>query len=682
MPLLDRVLTQTRPPWVRGVILALFGIVARLPSLQGELVWDDVSLVRDNPFVKSPLLFLETFRHYLTLDGSSAHYRPIQNISYFFDYLIWNADPFGYHLSNLLWHGGAGILLYFLLLRLLGPFRQCFADKPALLSNVAFFIALFWVVHPVHSAAVDYISGRADSLAFVFACGAWLIYFKARSVAARGARFSLNGIAAMLALASLCARETGCVWMLLFLCHLFFFDREASRRFKMIVAAVCLCLVAVYAGLRQLPAEVLLARPGDQLPVSERASLMLRALGDYSRLMVYPANLHIERSVRASADEPGAFLLIFGAVTAAILAYGASRKGKARSIRLLGLAWFILGYLPVSNLFPLNATVAEHWLYLPSVGLLIFVAGLVLEWPRRHPAFLAGIGVIALFALSGRSFIRSGDWLDSTTLYRRSLAEGAAKTRVMLNLAQTYAGQKEFAKAEALLRLLVESNPNYAMAQNALGHLLLQRGKTDQAQRIFSQAADQSTPAATDQPRTWIAALNLAYIKYSRKELPAALAILEKARADYPGTWRLIGLESEILRGNGQGEKALALVQQFRKANWWHCPAAIEAGRIHLEQHRFAQAEKELRHATWLDIHDAESLNLLAALRITQNQLEAACEIQRRAVRRQPEQPQQYFLLSDILKKLGRHDEAHAALARFHSLQALAKTHSKLSAPN
>src|ERR1041385_8485771 len=190
MSFLHRILERTRPHWVRCLFLVFLGIAVRFPALSGELVWDDASLVRDNPLIKSPLLFGETFRHHLALDGSSPHYRPIQNISYFFDYLIWNADPFGYHLSNLAWHIGSGVLLYFLLLRLLRPFRDRFAEH--LISGAAFFVALFWTIHPVHSAAVDYISGRADSLAFFFACASWLVYAKARSVASRLHRYALN----------------------------------------------------------------------------------------------------------------------------------------------------------------------------------------------------------------------------------------------------------------------------------------------------------------------------------------------------------------------------------------------------------------------------------------------------------------------------------------------------------
>ena len=650
--------------------------MVHLPALQGQLVWDDDYLAHDNPFIKSPLLALEAFRHYLFLDSYSPHYRPVQNLSFMADYYFWNTDPAGFHLTNILLHVGSGLLLYRLLTLLFG-WGGGIWTRTGLGSNLtaslsAFLIAALWIAHPVHSAAVDYISGRADSLAFFFACAGWLVYAKARSVAARPARYALAVGAAVLALIALCSRETGCVWILLFLLHLFVFDRKESWRVKASIAAICLGLVAVYAGFRQLPSEHLLPSGSASLPLAERVTLMTRALGDYARLMIFPSNLHVERSVRMSPDDGGGPLLFYGIVAAAAFAYGTFRKGKAQRIRALGAAWFILAFLPISNLFALNATVAEHWLYLPSVGLLIFVAGAWLELPARPHLVWAAAGCIALIGLSARSFVRSGDWVNSETFYSRSLAAGASKTRFVLNLAQTYAGRKDYVRAESLLRTLVETNPQYAMGRNALAHLFLEEGKTGEAEQLFATTSQAKT-ARSDQPRDWIAAFNLAYMKYSGNNAPAALAILQKAEADFPGTWRLISLESEILRATGESERALGLVGKFRDTNWWHCAAAIEMGRIYFEQRRYAEAETVLRRASWLDIHDAESLNLIAALNLKQNRLAAACDAQRTAVRRQPDQPRQYFLLADILQKMGRSDEAHAALMEVRQLQALAK---------
>jgi len=122
---------------------------------------------------------------------------------------------------------------------------------------------------------------------------------------------------------------------------------------------------------------------------------MLRSLGDYARLMIFPANLHMERTVVSPAaffNEKARwqaidleYLSIAGLLTLGAFCFGALRQGNGHRLRIFGVAWFFLAYLPISNLVELNATVAEHWLYLPSVGFLIFASGCVLALPLRAP---------------------------------------------------------------------------------------------------------------------------------------------------------------------------------------------------------------------------------------------------------------------------------------------------------
>ena len=97
-------------PWLRYLVLVLFGVAARAPALSGELLWDDIHLIAENPFIRSPLLILETFRHHLFPDSLGGHYRPVQTVSYIFDFLIWNGDTYGFHLSSVLWHVAGGCL--------------------------------------------------------------------------------------------------------------------------------------------------------------------------------------------------------------------------------------------------------------------------------------------------------------------------------------------------------------------------------------------------------------------------------------------------------------------------------------------------------------------------------------------------------------------------------------------
>ena len=682
-----------REGWFRGLLLAVAGLVVHSPALQGQRIWDDQYLSHDNPFIKSPLLILEAFRHHLFLDSFSAHYRPVQNISFIFDYFFWNTDEFGFHLTNTLFHAGSGILLYFLVRHLLSSFlfpnreiavRRRAERRLAWISNAAFLVAALWVVHPVHSAAVDYISGRADSLAFLFAAAGWLLFLKAEVTSRRFIRTVIYGLAAVCGLFSLLSREIACIWIILFAAHLLWVEKRIAFPRRLGALICCVALIAVYAALRQLPEErpSAPAQAGWSAPV--RLMLMARALGDYARLMVCPANLHMERTIvepiswRSNSDWRKAigveYLSIVGLLSFALLAYGACKRGHGQRIRIYGALWFLVSYLPISNIVQLNATVAEHWLYLPSVGLLIFLSGWAVEIPRYWRRAISCAAAIAVLALGVRSFVRSGDWSNEETFYKRTLAAGGNSGRVSVNLAQIYARRGDYAAAEKLLRGILQSTPDYPTARNTLAAVLRLQGKKAEAETYLKATVKLAATARHDYPRTWLAALNLAQIRHEAKDDEAALKILEDARVSYPNVWELVSFESELRRVKQGPDAAIPIVEQFVRANWWHHGAVLALGRLYAQKNDAGRAESELRLASWLDVHDAESLRLIALIRVNQERLDEAVQFQRRAIARQPNQPSQYILLSNILEKMGRNDEARAALAEVSRMRALAAT--------
>jgi protein O-mannosyl-transferase len=610
----------------------------------------------------------------------------VQTISYVFDYLIWNTETYGYHLSNVLWHVGSGVLLYFLLTRLLPSLAQRWQEdatrRSAVLSTLAFLLSLLWVVHPVHSAAIDYISGRADSLAFFFACGGWLLYLRARETPQPLLRRGFYGLAIVSALLAFCSRESACMWMLVFFIYLFYFDKKIGGRAKLAVLTACLAVVALYAGLRQLPLRHSDSVPsaGSSMPV--RATLMLRALGDYGRLMIYPTNLHMERTVfdpASSLSREGwrnsikvEYLSIGGIAMLAVFLFGVCRKGGGQPVRIFGAAWFLVTYLPISNLFTLNATVAEHWLYLPSVGFLIFFGGVFFDLPTRYRQSAIALASIAVLGLSVRSFIRSSDWVDPETFFRRTFAAGGSSSRIGLNLAVIYAKQGEHAKAETLLRKVLQVSPDYPLARNNLATALSHQGKIKEAEAMFADASKSAPSDRNEYPRTWDAALNLARLQHKENDDAAALVVLERTRTDYPGTWDVISLEAEILRETQGPDAALRIVEDFARDRWWHFGASLALGRIYTEKGDIVRAEAAFRNASWLDVHDAEALNLIALMDMRQNRFDDAYKIQRRAVARRPDEPRQYLLLSEILEKMNRTSEAREALAQISRLQAIA----------
>lgn len=671
--------------WPRYLLLGAIGFVIRLPAVQGDVIWDDIFLTRDNPFIKSPLLALEAFRHYLFLDSYIGHYRPVQNLSYMVDYFLWNTDAVGFHLSNVFLHVAAGLLLYRLLTLLFRAGDGLWQNhSPHAGPAAAFLISALWIVHPVHSAAIDYISGRADSLAFLFSASAWLLVLRGRLVNSSWLKSALYFAAALSGLLALCSREIACIWMVIFLVHTLAFARVVSRRAKVATLIGCLLVLGAYAGLRRLPAVRSDTPFVEDWSPSVRATLMLRALGDYGRLMVFPANLHMERSIfdpdnyrdreswrRSAASE---YLSIIGLIVLAALTYGCAKPGDGRRLRLLGTVWFFAAYLPVSNVVQLNATVAEHWLYLPSVGFLIALAGFAVDLPHRFRAGVAVTAAIGIAALSVRSIIRSSDWSDQETFYKRTLAAGGISPRVSVNLAQIYANRGEYPLAEKMLRRILESTPDYTIARNNLASVLTREGKTAESESLLARSAEEARQSGSRFPRTWIAALNLAAMRSKANENSGAIAILERARVDYPWVWDLVARESELLRRTQGPVPALHLVENYVQQNWWHHAAWLAEGRLYAENNDAAQATRALRYAAMLDIHDVMALDLLTQILIRGGRLDDALTAQRRAVARQPYEPRQYLMLAEVLDKLGRTDEAQKARDYVAHLQAMANS--------
>src|SRR2546429_6620603 len=143
--------------------------------------------------------------------------------------------------------------------------------------------------------------------------------------------------------------------------------------------------------------------------------------------MVFPGNLHMERNIfdpgnclsreswrKAAGSE---YLSVLGLVVLAAFIYGCVRGGIGQRARLMGTVWFFAAYLPISNIVQLNATVAEHWLYLPSVGFLLFFGGCALDFPRKLGAGLTALSAIANLALNVRRTIRSSDWSNEEKIY-------------------------------------------------------------------------------------------------------------------------------------------------------------------------------------------------------------------------------------------------------------------------
>lgn len=687
MPLSKSARTNpTSSNWTVFAVLFFAGLLAYMPALQGDFLWDDTYLVGQNPFFKSPIFIFEVFRHYLFLDSFSIYYRPVQNISYMFDYWLWNRNPFGYHLSNIAYHVFAAFFLFLLLKALLPGFGT--EPKPEKAGQaagrsglLAFLVALVWVVHPIHNAAVAYIAGRADSIACALAIAAWLVWLKAPARRAAWAKWALYFGAWACCLLALCAKEIAFIWMLLFLLHLLGFNRDLSVKRKIGAVVGVLLVPACYLVLRSGLSGGL-PMPGDGLTFSGRFMFMLRALGDYTWLIFYPNVLHMDRLVfspdhyaSVAAWEQNiryAYLPVIGTLTLVVFVWMCLNKRPVRRLRIFAALWFVFGFLPISNLFPLNAQVAEHWIYMPSMGLLLFLAGCVLAFPARIQSVAAVIVAIAVIPLTIRTAKRSYEWADNERFYLQTIAAGGGSTRINLNLALVYEGRGEIAKAEAMLRDIVQRFPDYMPARLNLGIVLRDEGKTAEAERLFNFDKAKADKIAKQYSHTWTGTINMAQLRFSEKKYDESLALLDDALKRFPGVWEITAAKARELQQLGRSGDATKVVKAYADAHWWYYPAFVTLAQVEVGNGQTDAALADFHHAALLDIHASEPYNKIARVYFGIGRFQEACDAQQKAIRRDPNQPTQYIYLSAIFDAMNRKDESAAAMRHAEELRKAA----------
>ena len=185
---------------------------------------------------------------------------------------------------------------------------------------------------------------------------------------------------------------------------------------------------------------------------------MLRALGDYGRLMVFPSNLHMERSVSDPASLLNRdswrssirleYLSLAGAAVLAVFAFGAFRKGAGqecahfrRELVFAHLSSDLESFRTQRHRGGALALSSECRVFSFSSLASLF------ELPARFRRGAVALACLAVLALSARSAIRSSDWVDPETFYQRTFLAGGSSCRVGVNLAMLYSKRGEYGQS-------------------------------------------------------------------------------------------------------------------------------------------------------------------------------------------------------------------------------------------
>jgi hypothetical protein len=145
-------------------ILALVGSLVYLNSLWKPFMFDDMSAIVNNDRIRR----LSDVPKVLSPERERpVAGRPLVNLSFAVNYAIGELDVVGYHALNILVHVLCGMLLFAVIRQalLLPQLPAALSDRAAPLG---FVVALLWMVHPLNSEVVTYVTQRTESMMAFF----------------------------------------------------------------------------------------------------------------------------------------------------------------------------------------------------------------------------------------------------------------------------------------------------------------------------------------------------------------------------------------------------------------------------------------------------------------------------------------------------------------------------------
>lgn len=430
------------------LLLFVLGLAAYANAISHPFVHDDIVFIQNNPRI-SQLNIKDIFDYTAPAPHEpsvvNAYYRPFLELVYRSEYRLFGLNPHGYHLFNILVHIANSILVYGILLLIL-PGRKTFV-----LSAAALFL-----LHPVQTEAVACIAGISN-LSFAFlGLGSLYFYLVSRRPSTKQ-KIVFYALSLLLFFVSLLAKEQAVTLLLLIILWEMCFGKTSGQR----GVVQLLGYVIIFAGYMIFRQSMLAGALG--FPVILNAEFGLRVLSIAGTLLIYlkifffPADLHYYRSVDILQPFIASWILLL--IILGGTAYFISRAGsEERKILIFGGGWFILSLAPTLNIIPLVneyswILAAEHFLYLPLAGLIVFVLRLGGNFMERvfpkAPRSVNTVILIAVFITCLSLTIKQNTyWKDEVALFERTL-RFERLGRVHILLAKAYYQQGKYFDAIA-----------------------------------------------------------------------------------------------------------------------------------------------------------------------------------------------------------------------------------------
>jgi len=374
-------------------------------TLPYTFVFDDHDRIEENAAVKSIFPISRFFLDPKTQadDNTMSHhtYRPLTTISFAIDYALWRDNPMFYRLENIVLHAINGALLGwigYVLFRLSWP--------------AAAMSSLFFLLHPLQTEAVAWISGRSDVLSFTFILLGWVGWIRFQN-----RRGYINAAIIVVCFGScLLTREIGiCFPILIVLGDLALRDQydSESRRKNFIFYCLLASMAVLYVDIRFRAIGRLAQIDFWGGTFVTNIANVMQTWPLYLEKIVWPSELRVVYwSIPVLTH--WSLQAVAGAVSLTLFLISIGLLWKIKKELSVLLMLVVVFWIPASNIVPVATQFAERLLYAPlafiSLAMGVLIENLQKRWLYKTWAAL-------LVIVFGTTFSHLRTWKNDVTLW-------------------------------------------------------------------------------------------------------------------------------------------------------------------------------------------------------------------------------------------------------------------------
>ncbi len=481
---------------IAAFLCAAVALIVFIPTLGNSFVnWDDPIFIAYPQIQSMDLWWMLKSTH-------SANWVPLSLISHAIDLQLWGADPWGHHLTSMVFHAADTALVFILSMMLFSALPSVGSGRNAVIG--AAFAALLFALHPIHVESVSWVAERRDVLCAFFMLLSVLFYLRYAELGGRAMY--------VLALAMFGAGLMSKPMAVTLPAVLLILDYYPLKRltpgafFRVLLEKAPFVILSVLAS----SVAVLTQWRSDAISSLSDYALFFRVLMSVRALGFYLYKTSVPLSFMPYYDRPPVdflypqfFMAAFAMAAITVLAVLYWRRTGSAAF-VAALAFFVVTLLPVIGIIQIGSqAAADRYMYIPSIGIFVLMGGIIASMLQRKGPIarygLPALMAIALVFLSVQTIRQQRVWKDSFTLWTHQI-ELDTHGRFSRFVAHSQRGvmylkDREYGKAIADYSAAIELNPRF-------GKAYLQRGRAYMAVARYREALLDFKAAAALMPES------------------------------------------------------------------------------------------------------------------------------------------------------------------------------------